>query len=111
MSTEIFFNAISLSVPKKSFPFIRIRFTVFPFIFMVPSSAISTPGYFFMSSSSIEPSGTRNAAVLNTSVSSAAVTGGTSAVTTAAFSATASVESSILPKSTFFPFATFRLLF
>ena len=98
-STEIFFNATSLSVPKKSLPFIRMRFTVLPLIFIVPSSAMSTPGYFLISSSSIEPSGTRNAAVLNTSVSSDAVTGGTWAVTTALLSRIPSTGRLMTPQS------------
>ena len=94
-----FFITASLFPVMKSRPSILNFFTLLPLMVMAPSSSIFAPGSASTSASMTEPSGTRKASALYTSVSSFTTIFGMLAVTCAPSSCTASVSISISPRA------------
>ena len=79
----MFLSTVCWLRPKNSLPSTRICRTSFPLCVILPSSSMTMPGSFLMSSSTIEPGGTVKAAALYITVSSTTVISGSLPSTTA----------------------------
>ena len=90
MDVGRFFMAVWVSPVINSLPSTRIFFTSLPLMVIFPSSSTCAPGNRFTSSSMVEPSGVRYAALLYIKVSSFTVTFSACAVTCVSLSMMAS---------------------
>ena len=105
-----FFMAVCVSPVMNSFPSTRIFFTSLPLMVIFPLSSTCAPGSRFTSSSMVEPSGVRYAALLYIKVSSLIVTFRACAVTCVSLSRMASAVNCTVPMARSLSFSIMSFL-